>query len=126
MGLAILGSVMTNRFASQLMSQVSAGLREAMPADQLSALAHNPQALVSPEAEAQLKAGLSSAGPQSAELLEQLLTSLKVALSDSLSEVFLISLLVVAVAWIATIFLKEIPLRRGTPRTEVEERHSSP
>jgi len=44
-------------------------------------------------------------------LLKELLTTLKGALSSSLSEVFLISFSVVVVAFIVNFFLKEIPLR---------------
>ena len=112
LGLAFLGSVLTNRFASQLVDAVPPGVKDAMPPGQLSSLAHNPQSLVNPEAEAQLRAGLSSLGPEGAGLFEQLVGALREALSSSISDVFLISLAVVALAWVATIFLKETPLPR--------------
>jgi len=114
LGLAILGSVMTNRFASELTSAVSSDVKQALAPGQLSALAHNPQALVSPEAQEQLQAQFSQTGSQGSGLFEQLLDALRHALSSALSEVFLITLAVIVVAWLTVIFLKEIPLRGRT------------
>jgi hypothetical protein len=95
-----------------------------MPAGQLSELARNPQALVSPEAQAQLQAGFNSSGAQGAEFLQQLMAALRLALASAIDYVFLISLLVVAVAWVATVFMKESPQTEwGQPR---EERGASP
>jgi EmrB/QacA subfamily drug resistance transporter len=114
LGLAILGSLMTNRFASELTSAISSDVKEALAPGQLSALAHNPQALMSPEAQAQLQAQFSQTGSQGSGLFEQLLDALRHALSSALSEVFLITLAVIVVAWLTVIFLKEIPLRGRT------------
>ena len=114
LGLAILGSVMTNRFASELTSAVSSDVKQALAPGQLSALAHNPQALVSPEAQEQLQAQFSQTGSQGSGLFEQLLDALRHALSSALSEVFLITLAVIVVAWLTVIFLKEIALRGRT------------
>ena len=112
LGLAVLGSVMTNRFASELTSTVPQGVKDAMPPGQLSELARNPQALVNPEAQEQLRAVFSSTGPDGDGLFQQLLDALQHSLSSAISEVFLIGLVAVAIAWVATIFLKEVPLQR--------------
>ena len=112
LGLAVLGSVMTNRFASELTSTVAQGVKDAMPPGQLSELARNPQALVNPEAQEQLRAVFSSTGPDGDGLFQQLLDALQHSLSSAISEVFLIGLVAVAIAWVATIFLKEVPLQR--------------
>jgi hypothetical protein len=106
LGLAVLGSVLTNRFASHLFNAVPSAVKDAMAPDQLSSLAHNPRSLVSPEAEAQLQAGFNSLGSEEAGLFEQLAGALKEALSSSIGDVFLISLAAVAVAWVATMFMK--------------------
>jgi MFS family permease len=124
LGLAILGALLNLHFAAQLTRLAPSAVKEAMPAGQLSELARNPQALVNPEAQAQLQAGFSSAGQQGAELLQQLVTALRLALANAIDYVFLISLLVVAVAWLATVFMKETPQTGWSqPR---EERGASP
>ena len=66
-------------------------------------MGHNPQALVSPEANAQLLAELDPAvgGP----LLEQLITALHQALSMAIGQVFTIAMVVVLAALLATIFM---------------------
>jgi EmrB/QacA subfamily drug resistance transporter len=129
MGLAILGSVMTSHFASELSSAVPSDVKEALAPGQLSALAHNPQALVSPEAQAQLQAQFNQTGSQGAGLLQQLLDAMRHALSSALSEVFLITVAVMAVAWLTVIFLKEIPLRgrtvASTEMTQEQEQEKS-
>ncbi len=106
LGLAILGSVMTNRFASNLTNTLSPDVRVALPPERLAALAHNPQALISPEAQAQLGASLSQMGPQGTALVQELLEGLRHALSTAISEAFLFAFVVVVVAWVTTAFLK--------------------
>jgi EmrB/QacA subfamily drug resistance transporter len=119
LGLAILGSLLNLQFAAQLTRLVPSAVKEAMQPGQLFQLARNPQALVNPEAQAQLQDGFSSAGQQGAELLQQLMTALRMALANAIDYVFLVSLLVVAVAWVATVFMKESP-QTEWGRTEKE------
>ena len=111
MGLAVLGSVMTNRFASGLTGSLPADVKAAMPPGQLSALAENPQALLSDDALTRLGAGFSLAGPQAEDLLAKLLDTLRQALSNSIDDVFKISLVVILVAGLATLFLRVVPLQ---------------
>ena len=127
LGLAILGSVMTSHFASDLNHVVSSDVKQALAPGQLSAIAHNPQALVSPEVQAQLYAQFNQTGSQGAGLLQQLMDALKHALCSALSEVFLIVLVAVGIAWLTVIFLKEIPLRgRTVASTEITEPQLEP
>ena len=107
-GLAILGSIMNNRFASDLMGILPQQLKDAIPADELQALATNPQALVSPEAQSQLLQ--MTGGNQS--ILDQFLEVLRQALASSLAHVFFISLCVIIFAILVHAFIKEIPLRK--------------
>ncbi|MBI2832378.1 MAG: MFS transporter [Chloroflexi bacterium] len=110
-GLAILGSAMTNRFATDFIEKLPSTVKAVIPPGQLSSLASNPQALVSPGAQEQLKNMLGGV-PQGAELFQQILQTLREALSASLVEVFLISFVVVLVALVVHLFIKEIPLRK--------------
>jgi hypothetical protein len=103
---------MNNRFAADFTASLPAQVKAVIPADQLSALASNPQALVSPDAQAQLAKMVSGAGTNGPAVLEQLLQTLRDALSSSLGHVFLIGMVIVAVSFVINAFIKEIPLRK--------------
>jgi hypothetical protein len=109
-GLAILGSILSNRFVSEFLSLVPPKVLAAIPSDQLSALSQNPQALISSQAQAQLQSILANAGV-SADF-NQLLLILRESLASGITEVFLISAIVIALAFVINLFIKEIPLRR--------------
>jgi EmrB/QacA subfamily drug resistance transporter len=111
-GLAILGSVMTNRFTSDFNAKLPATIKTLIPPQELSLMAHNPEVLVSPQAQDQLKTLFSQAGPQGAALYQQTLGILRQALNAGLVEVFLIALVITVVAFVISFFLKEIPLRK--------------
>src|SRR4030042_118560 len=111
-GLAILGSVMTNRFTTDFIAKLPATIKTLIPPQTLSLMAHNPEVLVSTQAQDQLKNLFSQAGPQGATLYQQTLEILRQALNSGLAEVFLIALVVTAVAFVISFFLKELPLRK--------------
>jgi hypothetical protein len=111
LGMSVVGSVMNNRFASEFTTNLSPQLHAVLPQNQLNQLVDNPQALFSSGALDQLQAQFANFGAQGQALLNELLRTLRSALSSSLSEVFLISFSVVVVAFIVNFFLKEIPLR---------------
>ncbi len=111
-GLAIFGSVMNNRFASELLSGIPPAAKEVISPEPLDSLARNPQALLNPEAAAQLRSVFEPLGQQGVFLFEQVIESLKLALSSAITQVFFIGLMVVIVAWVVNLFIKEIPLRK--------------
>lgn len=111
-GLAVLGSVMNNRFGAEFTRQLPEAVKAAVPPDQLASLAYNPQVLVSPEAQAQLQAMLGKAGPQGAVLYAQVLQALRQALGSTLAHIFLIGLFIAIVAFVINLFVKEVPLRK--------------
>lgn len=111
-GLAIFGSVMNNRFASEFLGGLSSQAKEVIPPQVLDSLTHNPQALLSTGAEGQLRSIFENLGPQGAALFDQVFETLKVALNSAITQVFLIGFIVVVIAWVANFFLKEIPLRK--------------
>lgn len=110
-GLAVFGSVMNNRFALELTNKLPDFVKAMIPAGQLDALAKNPQALMSPEAQAQLQGILSQAG-QGSEFFPQVLQALREALGSALSQVFLFALFAVVIAFLVNFFIKEIALRK--------------
>ena len=109
LGLAILGSIMTSRFASELSAAVPARVKEVIPPEKLTTIAEDPYALLSPAAKDQLEQGFESLGPEGVGLLSQFLDSLRNALSNAIGDVFLISLAMIVAAWVVTLFLKGIP-----------------
>ncbi len=111
-GLAIFGTIMTNNFAARFMSQIPQFVKSAIPLSTLDAMAHNPEALVSPDAQNQLHNLLSGLGQPGNNALDQLVQVMRLSLSSALSRVFLIGLLIILVAFVANLFLREIPLRR--------------
>jgi EmrB/QacA subfamily drug resistance transporter len=110
-GLAIFGSVMNNRFAAELGAKLPAAVKEMVPPQQLDALMHNPEALMSPEAQAQIQGIFANMGQQGAALLQQVMDALRQALDVAISQVFLYALAAVVLAFIVNFFIREIPLR---------------
>ncbi len=85
----------------------------AIPQKELGYLAENPQALVSAEAQAQLKGIFAGSGSQGTALFDQTILAMRHTLDMALSEVFVIAFLTILLAFIINFFLKEIPLRKG-------------
>jgi len=112
-GLAVLGAVMNNHFASKLVNGLSPAAKEVISPEPLGSLAHNPQALLDPQAEAGLMAFFEPLGEQGVALFNQVLETLKLALNSAITQVFLIGCGVVIVAWVVNLFIKEIPLRKS-------------
>ena len=116
LGLAVLGSFMANRFAAELSTSLSTEIRESLPADKLAEMENNPQALVNPDALASLKAGFADRGEEGAEILSSLLMTLRESLAGAISDVFVLGAVTLAVGFVATLFLKEVPLRTRGPK----------
>ena len=121
LGLAIFGSLMASRFASDLETLVPPAVAEALPPDALAEIASNPQALVDPGAVSGLEGLFAGLGLEGAEMAQQLMTALKQALAMAISDVFLLGLAAVAAGLVATMFLREIPLKRSYRAEEVRE-----
>lgn len=111
-GLAILGSILTNRFATSFLNSLPADIMSRIPPDLLSSLARNPQALLSVQAQDALRNALAGLGPQADAIFNQIIMLLRQSLNSALSEVFLISFAATLVALVINLFIKEIPLRR--------------
>jgi hypothetical protein len=107
-GLAILGSAVNNRFLSEFIGGLPDTVKETISMEKLTAMAHNPQALVNPVAQAQLRETLSGPGPGTA-VFDQVMQALHQALSSAIAGAFLIGFGILAVGLAATFFLKEEP-----------------
>ena len=116
LGLALLGALMASRFASGVSERLTPAVEEALSPGGLTDLINKPQVLVNPEALAGLRATFDRLGPQGSDLAEHLVGALRGSLAAATSDVFLVGVAVIAAAFVATMFLREIPLgRRQTP-----------
>ncbi len=125
LGLAVAGSFMTSRFAADLSRSVTPEVKTALTPAQLSSLAHNPQAMMSPDAQTQLQSQFAHTGAQGTGLVQQLMESMRHALSSAVSDVFLMTLAAVAIGLFASFFLTELPLRGrvdATSRSSMKEK----
>jgi EmrB/QacA subfamily drug resistance transporter len=111
-GLSIFGSIITNRLASEFITKLPETIKALIPPELLSSITHNAQVLVSPEAQAQLQAVFSSVGQQGTALYDQTLRTLREALNSGLTEVFAVAFVMIVLAFIANLFIREIPLRK--------------
>ena len=115
-GLAVFGAVMVNRFGNEFVSALPEAALEVVPPEQIAALTGNPQALVSAEAMQGLRDSFAALGPQGAAAGEQVFETLRSSLSSAIGSVFLFSLGALLLALVATLFVREIPLKkRPTP-----------
>ena len=105
LGLALLGAVMTSRFASTLEATLPDSVRGALPVDRMEAIKGNPQALVDPTALADLQMQFAAAGADGGQLAEQFIVTLKSSLAGAIGDVFTVSVVFVAAALIAAVFL---------------------
>ena len=111
-GLAVFGSVMNNRFAAALLPRLPAEIKDMLPAGQLELLTHNPEILMSPDAQHELQNIISQFGDRGAELLPQVMQALRESLSLSIAHVFFYAFIAMGLAFVINLFIKEIPLRR--------------
>ena len=108
-GLAVFGTILNNRFASSLQASLSPQIK-ALTGSGLQL--NNPQVLLSDQARAQLSASFDKLGPQGHSLFATFMDSVRHSLATAIASVFLLAMFVSVVAFVAVLFLKEVPLRR--------------
>jgi EmrB/QacA subfamily drug resistance transporter len=112
-GLAIFGSIVASRFASNVMGDQSIAAL-GLPQEVLSQITNNPEALMDAGTQAALSGSL---GP---DIAGRFLQYVGMDLSSAITDVFLIGASVVVIAFVATLFLKEVPLKRSHDPGHVE------
>jgi EmrB/QacA subfamily drug resistance transporter len=117
-GVSVMGSLMASRwsraFLQELPDQVEAGL-----GDRLESVA-SPSILTSPQAQAAVRDQLVQL-PGGDAIFTQLFEAMRVALAVAIQNVFFIGFFLVLIAFVATLFLKEIPLRKRNVMGPTEE-----
>ncbi|HTD80226.1 MAG TPA: MFS transporter, partial [Chloroflexota bacterium] len=120
LGTAIFGSVLVNSFAPAFQRALPAAAVTAIPSAQLEPF-QNPQALLNPQTADTLQASFVALGPQGLALYATVLEAVKLALSSSLHDVFLLGAGVAAVGVLVVMFLREVPLRGSQTATRATE-----
>lgn len=108
-GVALLGSVMGNKMTDELANIQNSDVPDPPPemAEDMAKL-QNPQVLMDTK---QLEGIRSELPAEMTSFFDQFIQVLKNALNTSLTTVFLVSAGIIAIAFVTTLFLKEIPLR---------------
>jgi EmrB/QacA subfamily drug resistance transporter len=111
LGLAVVGSVMNSTFRSAFTEKLPAQVSAVVPAEALDSLTENPQALMNPDALAQLQAFATRMGEQGMALFNSLVETLREALSAGIGQVFTVGFIILLVTLVVSIFMKQKPLR---------------
>jgi EmrB/QacA subfamily drug resistance transporter len=117
-GVAVFGTVVNNRFASEYQAQLPAQLKSS---PQIGAFLANisPQALISPDTITAIRAQLQSLKLPAAQVdqtLAAITAPIKPALGAATTEAFLLGAIVLAISTLFVVFIPEIALRRRTTR----------
>jgi EmrB/QacA subfamily drug resistance transporter len=107
-GLAVLGAIMNNRFLPEFMNHLPDSVKSAVPMDQLTTLAHNPNALVSPAAQAQLKVMLNQPGIDPG-IYAQVMRVMHESLSSAITQAFFVGFIILLLGLAAAFLLKDKP-----------------
>ncbi len=107
-GVALLGGVMNAAFAKQFGELITRQAEKFGAASgRLSSLAEDPSLLLNEGALQKLAASLP---PGSGRLMSTFIVDMKIALSSAIAETFLIGAVMTALAFVAMLFVKEVPL----------------
>ena len=121
-GTAVLGSVLATRMAANVQAQITALHLPPQVSRLAPSGASNPQAVFDPSAIAARRAAAAAVGgPQGTAIFDQVLHALRTGLATTLHEVFLYAGAVLVLALLASLLLREVPLRsqvRGEERAE--------
>jgi MFS family permease len=123
MGVAILGTVVSNQFKDSYLANVSPQLK-ASPQFGAFLTNINPQALISPETINAIQQQLQTAKVPAAQIqaiIAAIQQPIAPALATATTEAFLIGSGLLALAILATAFIPEIPLRKTNMRTAMAE-----
>jgi EmrB/QacA subfamily drug resistance transporter len=110
-GTAVLGSVLAQRLPLHIREQVASLHIPSQISGFVSGGGSNPQTLFDPAQIAARRAQAGALGPQGAAIFDQVLHAIRVGLASTLHEVFLYGAAVLILALIASVFLKDVPLR---------------
>lgn len=111
-GVAVMGTIMTNNFQSEFQNNLPETLKRLVPPSGLAQL-QNPQILLSPQAVAAIQHRFAAFGPQGAALFQQLVQAMRVSLATAITNVFFLGFIIMLLGLFSVLFLREIPLRKS-------------
>jgi EmrB/QacA subfamily drug resistance transporter len=120
LGVAIFGSLLTNRFAPSFQAALPPDVKTVLGPDRLAQF-QNPQALLNPQAAQAMREQLLALGPQGAQIYDVLFTAIKLGLVTALHDVFLLGAVLGAIGLVTVLFLQELPLRKSYAPTAADE-----
>jgi EmrB/QacA subfamily drug resistance transporter len=112
MGVAVMGTIMTNGFQNALQSNIPATLKRIIPANRLAQL-ENPQLLLAPDFVAKIQHNFAALGPQGLVIFRQLIEAIQKSLSTAITNVFFLGFIIMVLGFVTVLFLREIPLRKS-------------
>src|SRR6266576_5337816 len=112
MGVAVMGTIMTNEFQNALQSNIPAMVKRIIPADRLAQL-QNPQLLLAPDVVAKIQHSFAALGPQGLVIFRQLIDAIRLSLSTAITSVFCLGFIIMLLGLFSVFFLREIPLRKS-------------
>jgi EmrB/QacA subfamily drug resistance transporter len=119
LGVAVFGTLVTNSLQDSLERELGPDLIAQTPPNLLPTL-EEPRTLLNPDSLDRLEAGFLGVGPQGAELYGRAVEAMRIALSDALGLVFIVSTVVTAIALAVSFLMPEPshPLRRSWAEPE--------
>jgi EmrB/QacA subfamily drug resistance transporter len=114
-GLAVFGTILNNRFASEMTHTLPVQLKGA------AAKLDNPQVLVSAQARDQLRASFAKFGPQADQVFTAFMNAVRHSLDAAISSLFVLATIIGLVGLLTVLLLKEVPLRRTHSLVETAE-----
>jgi EmrB/QacA subfamily drug resistance transporter len=108
-GTAVLGSILSRQLSADIQTRIAALHLPPQFTAAASTSGASPQAALDPKHLAQVRSSL----PQQLQpLYDQMVHAMRFGLADAIHDVFLIGAAILVVALVATLFLREVPLRR--------------
>src|SRR6266850_82225 len=117
-GVAIFGAILSHDLPKKIQENVAALNLPPAIVSNLST-STSPQAIFDPARIAALRA---SVPPALQPVIDQILVAVRAALALTIHEVFLYATVIVGIAAVVSVFLKEVPIRGHTPREQQEVR----
>jgi EmrB/QacA subfamily drug resistance transporter len=119
-GVAVMGTIMTNAFQSNLQSNMPQALTRLAAARHLPLTQLNPQALLDPSQLGQLQHSFAVFGAQGLALFHQFIEAIRVSLSSAITNVFFLGFIIMLLGLFSVLFLREIPLRKSNAAQPAE------
>ncbi len=120
-GVAVMGTIMTNTFQSNLQSNMPQALTQLASTRHLPlAQLQNPQLLLAPDVVAKIQHDFAAFGTQGLALFHQLVEAIRMSLSSAITNVFFLGFIIMLLGLFSVLFLREIPLSKSTTAQPAE------